>query len=126
MVLVYMVLYDTIIAITCVYTYIYIYIYIEREREGERERMQGVFAGIREKFGASLGPQLVRPYTRSPSLDFRLFGPRPWKILATTYEKKRFLSNPDPCKNLVSGNLVMETGRNSSTFCKGGCSGNRV
>ena len=26
------------------------------------------------------------PYTRSPSQDFRLFGPRPWKILAT-YEK---------------------------------------
>ena len=27
-----------------------------------------------------------RMYTRSPSQDFRLFGPRPWKILAT-YEK---------------------------------------
>ena len=26
-------------------------------------------------------------YTRSPSQDFRLFGPSPWKILATTYEK---------------------------------------
>ena len=26
-------------------------------------------------------------YTRSPSQDFRLFGPRPWKILATTYDK---------------------------------------
>ena len=48
-------------------------------------------------------------YTRSPSQDFRLFGPRPWNILATTYEK-RFLSNPDPGENLVSGNLVMETG----------------
>ena len=35
-------------------------------------------------------------YTRSPSQDFRLFGPRPWKILATTYDKNRFLSNPDP------------------------------
>ena len=49
-------------------------------------------------------------YTRSPSQDFRLFGPRPWNILATTYENKRFLSNPDPGENLVSGNLVMETG----------------
>ena len=52
-------------------------------------------------------------YTRSPSQDFRLFGPRPWNILATTYEqneKKRFLSNPDPGENLVSGNLVMENG----------------
>ena len=49
-------------------------------------------------------------YTRSPSQEFRLFGPRPWKILATTYENNRFLSNPDPGDNLVSGNLVMETG----------------
>ena len=51
-----------------------------------------------------------QPYTRSPSQDFRLFGPRPWKVLAATYEKKRFLSNPDPGENLVRGNLVMETG----------------
>ena len=26
-------------------------------------------------------------YTRSPLQDSRLFGPSPWKILATTYEK---------------------------------------
>ena len=61
-----------------------------------------------------MGSTLTRPLqlscTRSPSQDFRLFGPRPWKILATTYEQKRFLSNPDPGENLVSGNLVMETG----------------
>ena len=25
-------------------------------------------------------------YTQSPLQDSRLFGPRPWKILATTYE----------------------------------------
>ena len=49
-------------------------------------------------------------YTRSPSQDFRLFGPRPWKILATSNETKRFLSNPDPGEKLVRGNLVMETG----------------
>ena len=58
---------------------------------------------------ASLGFD-SRGYTRSPSQDFRLFGPRPWKILATTYEKNGFLSNPDPGENLVSGNRVMETG----------------
>ena len=29
-----------------------------------------------------------RAYTRSPLEDSRLFGPGPWKILATTYEKK--------------------------------------
>ena len=46
--------------------------------------------------------------TWSPLQDFRLFEPRPWKILATTYEQKRFLSNPDPGESLVSGNLVME------------------
>ena len=28
------------------------------------------------------------PYTRSPLQDSRLLGPRPWKILATTYEQK--------------------------------------
>ena len=48
-------------------------------------------------------------YTRSPLEDSRLFGPSPWKILATTYEK-RFLSNPAPGENILSGNLVMETG----------------
>ena len=44
-------------------------------------------------------------YTRSPLQDSRLFGPSPWKILAATYEKQRFLSNPAPGEN-----LVMETG----------------
>ena len=29
-------------------------------------------------------------YTQSPLEDSRLFGPSPWKILATTYEKKDF------------------------------------
>ena len=29
-------------------------------------------------------------YTRSPLQDSRLFGPSPWKILATTYEQKDF------------------------------------
>ena len=55
-------------------------------------------------------PAPISPYTRSPSQGFRLFEPRPWQILATTCEQKRFLSNPDPDENLVSGNLVMETG----------------
>ena len=49
-------------------------------------------------------------YTRSPLEDSRLFGSSPWKILATTHEQKRFLSNPAPGENLLSGNLVMETG----------------
>ena len=29
-------------------------------------------------------------YTRSPLEDSPLFGPSPWKILATTYEKKDY------------------------------------
>ena len=49
-------------------------------------------------------------YTRSPLQDSRLFGPRPWKILAATYETNGFLSNPDPGENHVMENLVMETG----------------
>ena len=55
------------------------------------------------------------PYTRSPLQDSRLFGPRPWKILAVTYEKQRFMSNPDPGENLVMENLVMETGCTTPT-----------
>ena len=31
-----------------------------------------------------------RAYTRSPLEDSRLFGPSPWKVLATTYEKKDY------------------------------------
>ena len=55
-------------------------------------------------------PRNYIQYTRSPSQDSRLFGARPWKILAATYETNRFLSNPSPGENLVSGNLVTETG----------------
>ena len=51
-----------------------------------------------------------KAYTRSPLQDSRLFGPSPWKILATTYETNGFLSNPASGENLESGNLVMETG----------------
>ena len=28
---------------------------------------------------------IIDIYTRSPSQDLRLFGPRPWKVLATNY-----------------------------------------
>ena len=49
-------------------------------------------------------------YTQSPLQDSRLLGPRPWKVLAATYETNGFLSNPDPGENLVMENLMMETG----------------
>ena len=57
-------------------------------------------------------PKLASPctYTQSPLQDSRLFGPRPWKVLATTYETNGFLSNQDPGESLVMENLVMETG----------------
>ena len=54
-------------------------------------------------------------YTQSPLQDSRLLGPRPWNILATTYETNGFLSNPDPGENLVMENLVMETGCSEAT-----------
>ena len=58
----------------------------------------------------------IHLYTRSPLQDSRLFGPSPWKVLAATYETNGFLSNPDPGENLVSGNLLMETGCTASAM----------
>ena len=69
------------------------------------------------QLGAVCEGEVVRErYTRSPLQDSRLFGPRPWKILAAT-NQKRFLSNPGPGENLVSGNLVMETGCTNQPHC---------
>ena len=39
---------------------------------------------------------MFHSYTRSPSQDFCLFGPRPWKVLATTYEQKTISEQPRP------------------------------
>ena len=39
---------------------------------------------------------IVRNNTRSPLEDSRLFGPSPWKILATTYEQKKVPEQPGP------------------------------
>ena len=50
-------------------------------------------------------------YTRSPLEDSRLFGPSPWKFLRHYLWTNGFLSNPALGENIVSGNLVMETGR---------------
>ena len=35
-------------------------------------------------------------YTQSPLEDSRLFGPSPWKVLATTYDKKNISEQPSP------------------------------
>ena len=81
-----------------------------------RGHLRGLPPQIPKRPGVPIPPRSTppvsdrRPYTRSPLQDSRLFGPRPWKILAATYETNGFLSNPDPGENLVRGNLVMETG----------------
>ena len=54
-------------------------------------------------------------YTRSPLEDSRLFGPSPWKILRHYLRTNGFLSNPASGENLLSGNLVMETGCTASS-----------
>ena len=66
-----------------VYTYIYIYIYIHIHIY--------IYIYIHTYIIAQSAPGTHsrespnQGYTRSPSQDSRLFGPRPWKILATTY-----------------------------------------
>ena len=90
----FVVLFDSIISIITRYCYLYCYHY--------------VFIFI-IAYGLAL-PRLSLAYSRSPLDDSRLFGPSPWKILATTYEQKGLLSNPAPGENIPSGNLVMETG----------------
>ena len=52
----------------------------------------------------------IHMYTRSPLEDSRHFGPSPWKILRHYLWTNGFLSNPAPGENIISGNLVMETG----------------
>ena len=59
------------------YIYIYIYIYTCGPRRA-LPRLHGPRAE---------GRLLTQWYTRSPLEDSRLFGPRPWKLLATTYEQ---------------------------------------
>ena len=41
-------------------------------------------------------PHRTGRYTRSPLEDSRLFGPSPWKILATTYERKTISEQRSP------------------------------
>ena len=48
-------------------------------------------------------------YTLSPLQDSRLFGPSPWKILATTYEQKDFWATQPLAKILWAGILLWPT-----------------
>ena len=103
----------------CRYIYMYIYTYNRRSNNDySNVRVYSIAGYGKGKFPFPLAcidqvllQQMLGTHWSTPGLqDSRLFGPRPWKILATTYDKKGFLSNPDPGENLVSGNLVMETG----------------
>ena len=73
----------------CMYIYIYIYVYIH---------VLYIYIHIYTHIQRSLKLACLRgevvaarsEYTRSPLEDSRLFGPSPWNILATTYEKNDF------------------------------------
>ena len=78
-----------------VYIYIYIHIVIIVQTDAAIEQKQAVWRcltcpdiALADKiFNHEIHMSKDRAeYTRSPSQDFRLFGPRPWKILAT-YEQ---------------------------------------
>ena len=52
----------------------------------------------------------MRLYTRSPLEDSRLFGPSPWKFLATTYEQMDFWATQPLAKILWAGILLWRPG----------------
>ena len=59
----------------------------------------------RNERGSALGK-----YTRSPLQDFRLFGPRPWKMLAATNENNDFWATQTLAKILWAGILLWRPG----------------
>ena len=70
----------------CVYIYIYIYMYIANVYT-ELIHCNSNLLTLSLNMISGDGVSLCGPYTRSPLQDSRLFGPRPWKILAATYEQ---------------------------------------
>ena len=80
----------------CIYIYIYIHTHIYSSTSNAEPQDS--------ETGCS------HHYTRSPSQDFRLFGPRPWKILATTYEKKDSWATQTLAKILWAGILLWRPG----------------
>ena len=69
---------------TCIYIYIYIYMCMYMYADS------AAGAGLAQRRGGEHGRRLLYystlEYTRSPLEDSRLFGPSPWKILASTKE----------------------------------------
>ena len=84
----------------CVYIYIYIYTFTHSQICSDSALTSGLLEFHSGKI--ELHPVSV---TRFPS-----FRTQTLENLSHYLRKKRFLSNPDPGENLVSGNLVMETG----------------
>ena len=72
------------------YTHIYIYTYICIYNARNRFPL-GAFP-LREHSLLPVQGKVCTVYTRSPLEDSRLFGPSPWKVLATTYEKTDFFA----------------------------------
>ena len=103
-----------------------IYIYICRERERERCYVLVCSCMISLGRGADPSPAPSRPgtwpassarispptpyYTQSPLQDSHLFGPRPWKILATTYEQMGSWATQTLAKILWGGILLWRPG----------------
>ena len=92
---------------TYIHTYIHIYIYIYTYAYIRTYTCIHVYVYT---YIDSLTDRYRYTYTRSPLEDPRLFGPSTWTILRHYLCTNGFLSNPAPGENLLSGNLVMETG----------------
>ena len=92
------------ICIHTLYLYIYIYIYIY------------MYTHICTYTSLSLSIHIYTHRCIDKSLleDSRLFGSSPWKILRHCLWTNGFLSNSAPGENLLSGDLVMETGCNDN------------
>ena len=90
---------------TCMYAYIYIYIYTHMythwKHGGEIKALLKRSFFLTKPLILGLHPVSITifPSFRTQTLD----------NLSHYLWKNRFLSNPDPGENLVSGNLVMET-----------------
>ena len=76
----------------CIYIYIYIYAYIHTYiHTSVQGPKQPTTCGHRNDQAqgppVNLLPVPLILYTQSPLQDSRLLGPRPWRILAATYEQ---------------------------------------
>ena len=73
-----------VLHMTCMYIYIYTYIHSIKASKHKKVRI-----ALHVSSKQALHEKVRIAYTRSPLQDSRLFGPRPWKVLATTYDKTK-------------------------------------